>query len=536
MQSLHIKRWKRWTVLLLAVVMTVCSVGCSKKNNEETESGEELPVISDTMGEALTGAYTADKVFSLYVNPDTSLNPITVKSRENLLVCGLVYDTLFEVDETFSVSSRLVKEWENLDDGTTWIFKMDTTVPFHDGSTFTAYDAAYSINRARQTGYYRGRLDVVYGVSALDSETLMISLQYPDTQFPARLIIPVIKKDTINDAYSPGSGPYMFTEEMDRIVLFPEHPDAEEMPLDVIYLKDFSDPGMVLAAFEDSLVDLVTNEPLGLNNLGFAGVNEVRYYTTSSMHYLGFNSESFLFCYPECRYALGFALDRAAIVSGAMGGCAEAAPLPVCPTSALYDDVLSEALSYRPEQSLREFAAAGVADHDDDGKMEYMLTGIPMEIEILFVVCNESTSKVEAAQRITEEMQSMGFNVTLRSMNWDDYVEALDEGEYDMYYGEVLLTADFDLTALVCTDGSMNYSEFSYSDCDQAVETYLMADEDTRAAACRDMCETLARYAVIQPICFEKHQVITHRGVVAGLTPNQYNVFRNFKDWTIDLG
>jgi len=530
-------RKTRWIFLLLALVLLGCT-GCGAQESVESAdpAGDGLPTATGPVGQALAGAWTADNVFSLRVNPNSSLNPITATSRENLLACGLVYDTLFEVDEYFGLSSRLVKSWETTDDGTTWLFHMDTMVPFHDGTTLTAYDASYSINRARRTTYYAGRLAVVYGVSALNDELLMISLQYADMQFPARLIIPVIKDDSINESFSPGSGPYMFTEELDRLVLFPDHPDAAEMPLEEIHLKRYADPGELIAAFEDSVIDLVTNDPSGLDNLGYSGVNEVRYYTTSSMHYIGFNANSSLFCYPECRYALGFALDRAALVAEDMAGCAEPATLPICPSSALYDEELAGALGYRMEQSLREFAAAGVADHDDDGKLEYMLTGIPMEIRLQFIVCGESTPKVQAARSIAAQLEEMGITVELRALDWDDYLEALEEGEYDLYYGEVLLTADFDLSPLVCTEGSMNYGGHSYADCDAAVEAYLMADDAGRAAACRNMCETLARYALIQPICFEKHQVITHRGVVSGVTPNQYNVFRNFKDWTIELG
>jgi len=37
-------------------------------------------------------------------------------------------------------------------------------------------------------------------------------------------------------------------------------------------------------------------------------------------------------------------------------------------------------------------------------------------------------------------------------------------------------------------------------------------------------------------ICFEKQEVVTHRGVVSGLKPTQYNIFNKFTEWTINLG
>ncbi len=37
-------------------------------------------------------------------------------------------------------------------------------------------------------------------------------------------------------------------------------------------------------------------------------------------------------------------------------------------------------------------------------------------------------------------------------------------------------------------------------------------------------------------VCFEKSEVLYHRGVISGLDPTQDNIFYNMQDWTIDLG
>jgi hypothetical protein len=47
--------------------------------------------------------------------------------------------------------------------------------------------------------------------------------------------------------------------------------------------------------------------------------------------------------------------------------------------------------------------------------------------------------------------------------------------------------------------------------------------------------EYIAQNAPITPICFEKSQVLYHRGVIAGLNPTQDNIFYGMEDWTLDL-
>ena len=49
------------------------------------------------------------------------------------------------------------------------------------------------------------------------------------------------------------------------------------------------------------------------------------------------------------------------------------------------------------------------------------------------------------------------------------------------------------------------------------------------------MLKYVAESAAIVPICFERREVLTHRGVVTGVNATQYDVFHNFTEWTIDL-
>jgi peptide/nickel transport system substrate-binding protein len=525
----------RFTAGLLSVLLLASLAGCG--SGETAGNGQEHTDFApeEMSGETLGAGYAADHVFSLHIERDKSLNPISTVSSANMLVDSLVYETLFEVDGNYEVSSRLVKDWSTIDGGTTWLFHMDESVLFHDGGGLTAYDAAYSIGRAQRTAYYGTRLSLIYGVSAMDNSLLMISLQYPNMQFPSRLVVPIIRDGTMNDEVPPGTGRYRYSEDLSKLTVFQEHPDADRLPVEEIYLKSFSDAGAAILGFEDSLIDLVTNNPTGTNSLGYGGSNEVRYYGTNNMHYLGFNTFSYFLCYPEYRRALNYAVDRDYIVREAMNGYAVASALPISPQSPLFNENLNAALSYSLTKCLRAFDDVEVADHDMDGKLEYMVTGIPIEINIDFIVCGESSAKRKAARKIADDMKSMGLTVNLRELSWRDYEKALEEGDFDMYYGEVRLTADFDLMPFLSNKGKLNYGGFKDVGYEAAVAAYLAADDAGRAASCDAMCSAVAQYATIIPICFEKEEVISHRGVISGLNPNQYSIFHNMTEWTMNL-
>ena len=105
-----------------------------------------------------------------------------------------------------------------------------------------------------------------------------------------------------------------------------------------------------------------------------------------------------------------------------------------------------------------------------------------------------------------------------------------------MYYAEVRLTPDFDLSMLTYKGASMNYGGIDDSKVDELVERYLSADDEHRKSYCADMCAQIANMAYIVPLCFEKHQMITHRGVIEGIKASEYNPLYNFVNWKISFG
>lgn len=522
----------RLLALFLAIALVLC--GCATLEivpDQDDDIGDE----GTNVGAELTSGYAADNIFSVNYNPESSLNPLVSTSSANLSFMPLIYESLFTVNENYEWEYSLAIDCKT-DDGKGWVFTVDTSRTFHDGSGFTAYDAAYSIVRAMYGKIYNTRFSDIIGVSAMSDENLMITISKPNYQFPALLDIPIIPNNSI-EQYSPvGTGPYKVAEDLSCMERYPGHPLYEEMPIDKIYLKEYQTAADIISAYEDSLIDIVINDPNSINSLGYGSANETRYFSTTNMHYIGYNMESPFFQSSGRRMAITYAINRTSIVTDILDGCATAVTLPINPMSSLYNDSYASSFGYSMDKFERVLYNSGAEDLDDDGVMEYIVTGIEMETDLIFLVCNDSSKKIAAAREIAETLQSAGIKVTLHELSWNDYMKALEEGEFDMYYGEVRLSADFDLSCLLNKEGSAAYAR-AYDDSWQtAVNEYLAApDEGTRRMQCDLMCQTIVENAPITPVCFERQQVLTHRGIVSGVSATQNNIFRNFQDWTINL-
>lgn len=531
--------------LILILALTLLLTGCAGVSTGTGQTEEPDPVYDLVIpGTEVRERQPADRVFSLNYDPRSSMNPVRAESSANMQFWSLLYDSVFTVEPDWTVRSEVVTDWQS-DDYIWWVFHVDTSITFSDGTPLSAADVAYSIQRAQQSPYYANRLSIIYGISAFGSDTFAITTQYANSQFPALLNIPIIKKGDYFEDRPLGTGPYMLSEEGDRLIRNPANRHAEEMPLQTIWLRDCMDTSDRIRAFEEAAIDLVVNDPTGMYNLGYGSSNETRYFDTSNMHYVGFNTSSMYFLTAAARCAVGFAIDRESIVTSLMNGCGVVSTLPVHPSSRYYDESYARGFDFSPEKASLMFENAGVHDYDEDGKLEMLITGIVVELNLRFIVNSDSTAKVLAARKICEQLNELGITTTLYELTWADYVEALEKGEFDLYYGEIRLTPDWNLSELFrprenrskdLTFQGMNYAQTRDYGYVNLYEKYLADAEDAdRYEDFQAINRYISETGIILPVCFERRELLTHRGVASGISATQYDVFHNFYEWTIDL-
>ncbi len=427
---------------------------------------------------------------------------------------------------------------------------------FHDGSEVTPRDISYSLGLAINADRYAGRFSSFQGASPGEG-VVLVALGIGDTSFIRLLNIPIIKSGTYGEkrdyGNTPiGSGPYTYNEDGTKLIAAETYPGYQDLPVKEIYLTEYQTADEIISAFESGLIDVVTNDPSSYTNLGYASTNEIHTYATTNMHYVMFNEESMLGRYSYFRLAMQHAFDRDYLVE-LLHGNAVATPIPMYPTCRDYPSGLVSGLDYNLESCRRILEVAGVRDYDEDGVLEFM-NGSPQEIQLNIAVCADSGAKAGVVRRFQEDMATLGLTVVVHEMTWDNYIKALEEGEIaisntgaqtvplDMYYGEVKLRPNFDLTELLQPRKeenertNVNFSRSTDQSIVGQIESYLSASPATRSGAYYQFCQYLTgQTASLITIGFEKQQIITRRGVCKGVEPNAGNPLFNFENWTIDL-
>lgn len=522
--------------LTLAAALSLGLCGCqplslSEEERDELEREDPEVIVGQSIGQELAATYAADHIFSLNCVSDASYNPFSTSSAWNKVVGMLVYETMVTEDENFEVQPNLITAWET-EDGKRWVFYVDRERSFHDGGAMSALDAVYSLEIAMNyEGPYQTRFRQVAGAATIDEGSFEVDLKEPNYRFYELMNIPCVEYNTGFDVRPPGTGPYKFSGSGRYLTLVESHPLAAQMTLDTIHLKEYSSAVDILQAFEDSYIDLVINDPNGMSSLGYSSTNIIKYVNTTSMHYLGYNMSSVIFGQAMFRLMMTYAVDRASIVSDIMKGAGTAATLPLPPQSALYPAKFAETLSGSASEFETVLKNVGAQDLDGDGVLE--LGGMAYTID--FIVCSDSGVKVSIARQIAKRLQDAGFGVNLRELGYEDYVEALEKGNFDIYYAEVRLCGDWDLSLLLGSGEDLNYGGVRDAALDSLMDTFLASPEETRQQSAEELYQYIGQNAFLTPICFEKSEVLYHRGVLSGLNPTQDNIFYGMQNWTIDL-
>ena len=148
------------------------------------------------------------------------------------------------------------------------------------------------------------------------------------------------------------------------------------------------------------------------------------------------------------------------------------------------------------------------------------------------IVNAENYAKVGAAQMISYQLQAAGISVNLQKLAFDAYQAALTAGSFDLYIGEVVLTADFDLSPLLAADGPLNYGGWSHPEA-WYLFTSKAAGPDTARDAAAPLLKLIAQDVPIAPIVFKSGSVLTQHGRLTGMTPVRGNVFYQLQNWLI---
>ena len=284
-----------------------------------------------------------------------SINPYLTEYYIGYEIFGLNYDLLVGYGQDAEPVPGFAESWTQ--DGTKWTFKINPDLKWSDGTPATSEDARWTIQQLldgqKKDGYVGvGYLDAyltyagVTGVSAPDPQTLVIETATPNAQLLTTYlaILPkhIWEKRAIGeDPNNPpivGTGPYQIAEwktgEYVRMVRNPYYWGNKSYP-DEVWFQFFKDEGAMTEALKNGEIDYARNVtadqfaslaglpdvvPVESSNAAEANAFTHLAFNTYSKPIKGGGASTKAVQDPAFRDALGYAIDKDALVDKVLGG------------------------------------------------------------------------------------------------------------------------------------------------------------------------------------------------------------------------
>ena len=498
----------------LAALLAVLLAGCA--GTRDVAQSTLMPPETTAAETRAASKTTQTGTFTLACNSSAGVNPFSCTDLTNRTLLSLAYESLYRVSSDFEAVPYLCSAYTASGDGRTHTFRIQSGAKFSDGSAVTAADAAASLKAAMGSAFYGSRLSHVTGVSAASDGALVLTTDAACGSLPLLLDIPIVKAGTEKDASPIGSGPYLVNLSSLRLTRSKGwwQTSAPVVDRDAIPLVEEDSPDALRDDFELGRVSLVCADPNAGASAAYHSDFELWNNNTTVMQYIGFNRNSPVFAYEPIRASVSRALDRDAIVSGPAGGYAVAAALPASPYCAAYDKTLASQFGYSADAFSAAMAASEISDKDGDGVLDVFTDSGTQALRGTMIVCSTSSERVAAAKAAAAQLNAVGFDITVSPLGADAFAKALQEGSFDLYYGETRLSADFDLTPFFAADGSLSYGGTA----DQAAEL-LCAKMRENAGNAYELHRDVMERGLLCPVLFKTYAIYSARGAVTGLAP-----------------
>jgi peptide/nickel transport system substrate-binding protein len=443
-------------------------------------------------------------------NSAVNLDPRVGVDEASQKAHQLLFNALVHIDDQLQVVPELAEAIEH-PDLLTYVARLRHGVTFHNGRELTAEDVAYTF-RSLIDPSFRGRTGaytILRSVDIVDPYTVAFHLKTPFASFPINLVMGIVQNGSgAANARTPvGTGPY-------RLVSFVPDDRMVLQRFDGYFQGPAKNAGLVLKVVPDDTmrglelrkgtVDLVVNDvvPDIVFQMKREGKLRIAEAAGSDYAYIALNMTDPILSHADVRRALGYAIDRDAIVQYLRRGYALTAVGIVPPMSWAFEPNVF-AFRHDPDEAKRLLDAAGFPDPDGDGPAtRFTLT------------LKTSTSEVYRIQAaaVQQDLARVGVAVQVRSQEFATLQTDMIRGNFQMYTAQFVGVTDPDMLRLVFhstkipSAGGFNRVRYRNPDVDRLIDAASAATADAdRKRLYGEVQQAVARDVPYIPLWYKKN-------------------------------
>lgn len=426
-------------------------------------------------------AQRADAIIGLQLEPP-HLDPTSAAAGAiDQVLYANVFEGLTRFGPDGSVQPGLAASWTISDDGLSYTFQLREGVTFHDGTTFEASDVVFSLDRARaedSTNAQKALFAGIESVEALGDSSVRIDLAAPQGNFLFNLAwgdAVMVAPESIGDIKNLpiGTGAFRFEQwrRGDQISLS-RNADywGEPASLEAATFKFISEPTAAYAAMLAGDIDAFYSYPAPENLAQFE--RDPRFTVlsgnTEGETILAMNNQQAPFDDIRVRKAVSHAIDRQAIIDGAMFGYGTPIGTHFAPHNPDYVDLTAIA-AFDPALARDLLAQAGYAE------------GFSTTLKLPPPSYARRGGEIIAAQ-----LREVGIEAEISFLEWAQWLEQVFRG-YDYGLTIVSHTEPMDINIYARPD---YYFQYDNPDFQALIETLAVESDPAARSALLAQAQT----------------------------------------------
>ena len=414
-----------------------------------------------------------------------NLDPRIGSDEGSARVSQLVYSRLMRIDEQLRVVPNLATRLDN-PDPLTYVAHLRSGVRFHDGHELTAKDVVYTFGSFLDPEFvspYKGAFRALSSVRALDDYTVEFKLSEPFGSFPIQLVFPIVPADAGDSlrAFPIGTGPYRFVSYAvdDQVVLSAFEGYWDGLPQNMgVVLKVIPDETMRGLELRKGTVDLIVNDvppdiayQLKRDDLVLSESPGVDY------NYIGFNMKDPVLSDRRVRHAIGYAVDRQAIVDYLRRGLATPAVGILAPMAWAFEPSVHQ-FTHDVARAKALLDEAGYRDPDGDGPEPRLHLTLKTSTDEFFRL---------QATIIQQDLSKVGIDLDVRAYEFATMYSDVLSGNFQMVTMQWVGVTDPDMLRRVfhsqqVPPSGFNRGHYSNAQVDRLIDlaNRSLSEEDRR--------------------------------------------------------
>ena len=488
-------------IFCLILTVFICIPMCSCGNNKNSPSNQTI-------------------LYNLSDDPDT-LDPQVANSTSSQIVLTNIFEGLVKVDKDNNLVPGVASSWEHNSDYTSFTFHLRENAVWSDKNKtpVTADDFIFGIRRAvaKETDapnasllfpiknareIHNGNLsDSTLGISAPDSKTIVINLEYSYDDFPRILSYPVAMP--CNEAFFESTNGKYGLESSTTLCNGPfklqskygwSHDEDIYLIANDSYIGNFSPiPAGITFSIGEDTSDLVncieTNQvdagPLLSSQLEIAKQKNFSITTFENTTCgLCFNFQDEVFSNLNIRKAFITAIDRDYALSSIPENCTVASDI-------IMDSAIIDGKNYR------ELAGSNLYLKESDNPSSYLNAGLKelglTELPVVTIICEDDPRVKSIVNNMIEVFnKKLSYYFNINAMSEDKVNSKVQLGQYQIIITSISSSSDNPIEVL-----SAFRTNASNNPCDMKDSTYdklLESCENARTNEKIDLCSQAEKY------------------------------------------